>query len=338
MVTPITGAIALGAEFIEGDVFGEGITTSIGFRNSVAAGQFVETGGQIALGTHIIRKRLRDRTMAGPPTKRIKHHARQPKLPGGEVSHRYYDQDDVRIGKLYWNRLRLPAQETFVGSKGRERHIYIKGFKIDAEWFGKHANSVDVTNPQEHPRGFMGPCVINYALIQMNCPQPLDPDPTDEFADDPIWLNFWEDWWSSHENDNQSRNFLQVSDVEPSGAKAKWQDYWIHGQINPRHPKGFKILARERTVCQQILQNGAGGPGQKNWGRVSKYYRIPQQVYLHNNEEAAWLYPIYSVFWISPLNPEMLLNYPKTENAALGKVRQFDFKQRVHCYFKELEK
>jgi len=184
----------------------------------------------------------------------------------------------------------------------------------------------------------MGPCVINYALIQMNCPQPLDPDPTDEFADDAIWLNFWEDWWSSHENDNQSRNFLQLGDVEPNGAKAKWQDYWIHGQINPRHPKGFKILARERTVCQQILQNGAGGPGQKNWGRVSKYYRIPQQVYLHNNDEAAWLYPIYSVFWISPLNPEMLLNYPKTETAALGKVRQFDFKQRVHCYFKEIEK
>jgi len=299
---------------------------SLGISSLVAANALLEEY-PLPEGDTGLRKRKSN--MGGPPTKRIKHHSRQPRLTPGESNHHYYQQDDCHVGKLYMNRLRLPAVETFATSaRQRERAIYLKGFKMDAEWFGKHAEYSPA--PTQHPRGFMGPCVVNFALIQFNCKQDMAPET------DPA-LALYGEWWSSHEGEgNASRPFLQLDPVD-GDAVDKWQDYWLHGAINPHHEAGFKILARERTVVQQTLQNGAV-PGQKNWGRVSKYYKIAQPIYLHDNEEAEWMYPIYTIFWISPLNPEYLRNYPSTGDPETQPARHFFFKNRVITYFKEVPK
>lgn len=267
-----------------------------------------------------------------PNTKRIKHHARQPKQRSGEGFNQVKYRDTLRVGNLLATRLKLPDTEDTVMTDHprnlRERDIYLKGYKIDAQWFGKPSNTVDVTNQNPSPIGFMGMCVVNMALLQFHCPVK---DTETEVA-----TALLGEWWASHEGtQNKSRAFtgLQGNEATYTDARNKWQDYWLSGRINPHHSKGFRVLARERCMLQQILQNGTGGPGQKNQGRIAKYFRIPQHIYLHNNDEANWEHPIYMVTWISPLNYNYLRNYPTS-----GVADQFEEYTRITCYYKDIEK
>jgi hypothetical protein len=150
--------------------------------------------------------------------------------------------------------------------------------------------------------------------------------------DTPFAAEIGSEFFSSYESStNESRNFL----VCPPAAVVPtdfWTDYLLSGRINPHHPMGFKILARESTSVQQVYQNGAGGPGQKTWGRIQKYFKIPQYVYLHNNEEKEWNHPLYMVHWISPICPSYLSNYP-----AVGTAKMFDTVCRTTVFFNNID-
>jgi len=291
-------------------------------------------------GTDIenLRKRLfdEDDPMTGPPTKRIKHHARQPKNKPGEAATATWDHKDEWCGYLRAMRLRLPPIEGGVAARSqRENDIFLKGYKIDFQVHGTHSNPNNPTIPTPNPDGYMGPMVLNWALIQMACSQPLGANALEiEQNERALALDLVAEWWSANEgNVNKSRSFTQLLGTEVA-PKSKWQDYWLSGQINPKNKTPFRILDRQHRIFQQIVQNGAGGPGQKNQARVTQYYRIPQHIYLHNNEEAEWENPIYMVYWVSPLNPNYLNSW-----AAPGQTpaRQFDTFARATAYYLDKE-
>jgi len=285
-------------------------------------------------GIESLRKRLfNDMGTTNPPTKRIRHHDGDKKEASGGAFNDYKQINAEQIGKLYVQRIRLPPLVSGIAQRNARKHdIFLKGVKIDFQAFGLHAYSAanpSPATPSPQENGFMGPCVLNWALIQLDCSR--EPSTNNNF-DEPLAVDLATEWWSSFENsDNESRPFVQFP---PAAAVPTdfWSDYLLSGRINPHHPVGFKILARESTHLQQIMQNGAGGPGQKTWGRIQKYFKIPQFVYLHDNAEKEWNHPLYMVHWISPLSPSYLSNFP-----AVGTARHFDTVVRTTTFFNNID-
>jgi len=278
-----------------------------------------------------LRKRLfHDEMSTNPPTKRIRHHDGDTKeAPGGAVND-YKQINGEQVMKLYAQRIRLPALATGLSTRNQRKHdIFLKGIKIDFQVFGLHANATNPTVPAPSEYGYMGPVVVNWALIQLDCARDIVGDNNEDAT---MVTELKPEFWSSYESTlNESRDFTGVGPFS-ANASLGWQDYMLSGRINPHHPMGFKILAREKFHLQQVLQNGAGGPGQKNWGRVQKYYKIPQYVYLQDNNEQNWNHPLYMVHWITPLCPSYLFNYP-----TAGTAKMFDSVVRTTMFFNNID-
>lgn len=304
----------------------------------IAAGLgLVENTGYAAIATGEAAAQYGSYKAMRSVAKRIRHHEKQQKQTPGEAS-TIRIENQSRVGKIYGCRLRLPgAEDDFNQRNLRERDIFLKGYKIDFQVFGKF---VDPASQASTPNvfGYMGPCVLNWALIQFNCDRDFEepessvniPGRDQEIIDEIIG-----EFWSSHEgSENKSRSFTGLLEVDPA-PQTKWQDYWLSGSINPHNSHGFKVLAREKTYVEQIVQNGTSNPSQKTHGRICKYFKIPQHIYLHNNEENLWQFPIYMIWWISPLNPIFLANYP---TSGEEEAKQFNIESRQTCYYREISK
>lgn len=281
---------------------------------------------------------------ARAPAKRIRNYSRELRERPGEAASSFQDHGAAFVGQLYCERVRLPTTETSDQQyNARERDIYMKGLKIQMKFFGFHADgSGNLTIPEPRARGFMGPMKVNFALIQMNCRKA-----SSELVDvngynldaQAVGNSILPEFFSSNEGlQNMSRPFNQLNAGEPSQSAAvgKWNDYWVDGAMNPDSSVGYKILARQTGYFQQIFQNGAGGPGQKNQFYINKYFKIKTPIKLHNNLETNWNHPIYMIWWVVPLNPQWLQNF-----AILGvnsPSNHFKTQIRQTIYYNEIKK
>jgi len=279
-----------------------------------------------------------------PPTKRLRNYSREKRETPGEASSSFQDHGSAHVGQLYCERVRLPTTEVSDQQyNARERDIYMKGLKVNMKFFGFHADgSGTLTIPESRTRGYMGPMKVNFALVQMNCKKQSSElvDVNGYNLDAKLVADsMLPEFFSSHEGlQNMSRAFNQLNAGETSitTAVGKWNDYWVDGAMNPDSSVGYKILARETGYFQQIFQNGAGGPGQKNQFYLSKYFKIKSPIKLHDNLETNWIHPIYMLWWVVPLNPQYLQNY-----AILGinsPANHFKTQIRQTIYYNEIKK
>jgi len=279
------------------------------------------------------------------PAKRIRHHDRDPKNPVGEGFYWRYQLPNLFCGQLNATRLRLPPKEGGLTSKNeRKTDFYLKGYKIDFQVHGQFASQNTSNQSSSLPavRGNMGMCVLNFAIIQFQCPTPWSADPVTQATLDRQLANVVRSqFFSAREgNINNSREFIELNGNEPTtppaiGARNKWNHYWLNGAINPNNSAfgSFKVLARERRFVQQIVQGG-GGRTQKNSATIRKYFRIPQYINLHDNEDQNWRHPLYVIYWVTPLCAGYLLNWP---DQAGQTASQFDVDAQFDGYFKDIE-
>lgn len=108
------------------------------------------------------RKRKRSKSMSEVTprgrSRSFDHHMSDPSHGTGESQSTVeLREQDIRVGKLYVDRVELPFQGTNVNQP--ENNYMIKGIKIHHEWHGKFSDNS--TSVSATPTGHMGPCVIN---------------------------------------------------------------------------------------------------------------------------------------------------------------------------------
>jgi len=346
MVTPLTAAVGFFEELTEGEIVA-------GQYGEQSVQQFVAEEFQQGSPSRGIKRDYAGNVITPSPskkrkgimpnranTKRIRHHDREKVLSGHSVYEKKVVRDS-RVGYLYHERVRLPPKQlstdmdTGQGRATRENDIYLKGIKVLREWHGKDCTIVG--NLQTTNNGYMGPVLINWCLIQFDCTKGIDGESDDQNIHDALVAQ----WWSSKSGtDNRSTPFTELLPVEPSTGDSigKWQTYWTTGAINPHHQAQFKILAREQRMVSQVFKNGDHGTmSQHSVARIHKYFKIPTPIYLHNGDEQAWGSPIYEVWWLSPLNSNMLKNYTTAAVANATEPIQFNELGHTQVYYKDLQ-
>lgn len=253
-------------------------------------------------------------------------------------------RQNERCCKLYVSRLALPYIDpdidmTHTANKGS---LLIKGWKIHKEFHGMPSDSSNQPNPTARgSASHMGPCIVNWALLQFKCPvlPAGEGETVDRPHDDLVAKFFTEEAIPGQ----YSAPFIELPDKminpDPSqpfdqsdGYAAAWNDKWIHGSLNNKNVE-WKVLCRKRLPIQQIKSMFNGDTNQKCRATIHQYFRMPQRVYLEQNNPNTWQHPIYEVWWYTPINLQGLRSWP-TENSA--SADQFESFTRTTCYYKEL--
>lgn len=239
----------------------------------------------------------------------------------------------LRCGQLYASRVHLPPPSTTDQEvNARANHIKLKGIKIHREFHTKMSTSnfnvggtIDY-RPGEF--GYMGPMVINWALIQFKCQKDPGAEGGDVNIADALKPQFWND-------DSGTTNwFAPYTEWEPNSNTVDPKDLFdtknIYGSLC--HHNDYRVLARKRMGFSQYLP--FNHMNAKTTAVVHRYFKMPQRIYLEGGDINTWEHPIYEIWWATPINRDFLLNWPDT--AGQNAVQFVTFSKNT-VYFRDIK-
>lgn len=283
-------------------------------------------------------KRQRTNPTAAPGNMNIPPHgyvARRPVPVRGDQSHGWGErvtdsaraEDNQHCGKMYIYRLPLPdvVPGNAIANTTDKGSFKIKGWKIHREFHGKNSENATLnpTTGQDRPSTqHMGPCVVNWALVQWNC----------AVSNANALAELKQRFWVNHASDGDYyRAFLELPPVAPTNTTVQTYDVdWLSGSINTRSTN-YRVLCRKRFPIMQIKAAHSGDTWQRTRATVATYIKADQRVYLFENLKDNWDKPVFEVVWYTPINANVLLSWPTTANA-----NQFNTISRHTTYYREL--
>lgn len=233
--------------------------------------------------------------------------------------------DNLRVGKLYARRWQLPGQSNLPERINvRDGNIRVSGIKVHREFTGVHCDNT--LTPTQSSTGYMGPMVLNWALIQFKC-QVSETD--DSVTATRLLAKFF--------TDDTANNLWYAPFVEypdngtPATLKSGYDVKHIWGNMCKHND--YRILARKRCKFHQIQDNGVrGSHNNQTKCTIHQFYRMPQNIYLEDPQNLlTWEHPIFEIWWATPQNMHFLENYPST-----GVPDHYETQWKNTTYFKKI--
>jgi len=258
-------------------------------------------------------------------------HAMGDKAHGGNEMHTEDDKKieytNLRAIKLYFHRIALPpASIDNLSINRRDNNILLKGVKIHRVFHGVQ------TAGTAGDFGYIGPMVVNWALIQWNCPININNEQAELDMMTELKSKFFADatdndkWWAPFDEGLAGGPYLDA-----------WYDLkHINGSMCDKN--NYRILARKRKMLSQFATITGNWANQAvrcpTTATIQHYFKMPQRIYLEGGDPATWSHPIYEIWWATPQNPNMAkLGWP---TVAGGNARHYNSYNRHCTYFKEI--
>ncbi|UOF80605.1 putative capsid protein [Naiadivirus wakense] len=251
----------------------------------------------------------------------------------GDKSHgsnEMHTEDDVKVqynqlrcGELYYQRIVLPPLSADNDDQNaRDCSIFLKGLKVHREWYANASNAANAID------GYVGPMIINWALIQWNCPIAVDQGGDKKTE---LLSRFFTDY------NDPTKFHAPFNEYPTSGPLLGTEFDMKHIDGNMSDKNDYRILARRRKMFRQFLYS-TGGIAQgttKTTARIKEYFKMPQRVYLEGGDEYNWSHPIWEIWWVTPQNPLIMA---KGWTTTPGQVcNHYTSYNRHTTYYKEIK-